>query len=124
MKKIFFLLALGVVLTGVSASGLAAQKLEVGAWTGTGVGPSGEAADVSFDVRMNGDTLMIDLNGPDGQSMPLTDIRFEEGKLLFTWEPGVVVKCVLSPVEGGGYDGPCTDENGGSGRLTMVPPKH
>jgi len=110
------------ILAGTT-TGLNAQKLASGTWTGNGVGPEGETFDISFDVQTSGDTLSIAMLGPNGERMPLTDIKFEEGKLLFRWDPDIVINCALSPVEGGGFSGPCTDVDGGTGVVTMNPPK-
>jgi hypothetical protein len=123
MKSSVRVIGLLLALFAAGVTGLQAQRMAQGTWTGKGVDPGGEEFPITFEVASAGDSLSIMIVGPDGESMALSKIRFEEGKLLFTWEPGVVVNCVLSPVEGGGYSGPCTDENGGSGIITMTPPQ-
>ncbi len=122
MRSAVRVLALLALLSGAT-TGAEAQGLKSGTWSGTGAGPGGEAFDITFEVRNDGDSLSIALIAPDGESFPLSQIRLEEGKLLFQWEPGVVVNCVLVPGEGGSFSGPCTDEEGGTGTLTMVPPQ-
>jgi hypothetical protein len=119
VRLFVFLLAL---LAGTTTA-LNAQKLAAGTWTGKGVDPGGEEFPVTFEVQTIGDSIAIDMVGPDGNKMPLTEIRFDEGKLLFRWEPGPAINCVLSPIEGGGFSGPCTDESGGTGVITMTPPQ-
>jgi hypothetical protein len=121
MKTAIRLMGLLLVFAG-SAAGLEAQTLASGTWTGKGVDPGGEEFPVTFDVKSSGDSLSIALIAPDGQRMELSNIRFEGGKLLFLWSPGIDINCVLSPVEGGGFSGPCTDDEGGTGVLTMTPP--
>ena len=122
MKTSHRFLGLLLVFLVSATTGLEAQKLAPGTWTGKGVDPGGEEFPLSFDVQTSGDSLAITLIGPDGERMELSDIRFDEGKLLFRWAVGIAIDCVLSPVEGGGFSGPCTDENGGTGALTMTPP--
>jgi hypothetical protein len=123
MKSSLRFLGLLLALVVASTTGLQAQKLASGTWTGKGVDPGGEEFPITFEVQTTGDSISIAMVGPDGERMALTEIHFEEGKLLFTWEPGVVVKCTLSPVDGGGYSGPCTDDSGGTGIITMTPPQ-
>lgn len=122
MKTSVRLLGLLLALIAGTTTGLEAQTLAAGTWTGKGVDPGGIEFPITFEVQTTGDSIRIDMVGPDGESMSLSQIRFEEGKLLFVWSPGVVINCVLSPVEGGGYSGPCTDESGGTGVVTMTPP--
>lgn len=122
MRTFVRLLGLLLVLLGGSTTGLNAQGLISGTWTGKGVDPGGEEFPISFEVQTTGDSISITMLGPDGERMPLSQVRLEEGKLLFVWSPGVVINCVLSPVEGGGFSGPCTDESGGTGVITMTPP--
>ena len=111
-----------MVLVAAAATQLEAQKLETGTWTGTISDPDGESFSISFEVQNTSDTLAVTMVGPGGERMAFSNIRFDEGKLLFTWEPGVAINCALSPVERGGYSGPCTDEEGKTGQITMTPP--
>ena len=123
MKCSLRFLGLLLALFVATTTGLQAQKLASGTWAGKGVDPDGNEFPFTLTVDNTGDSLSIGIVGPDGNQLPLTNIRFTEGKLLFSWEPGVVVNCELSPVEGGGYSGPCSDEQGGSGVLTITPPQ-
>jgi hypothetical protein len=123
MKSSLRFLGLFLALIVATTTGLEAQKLATGTWTGKGVDPGGEEFPFTVEVQNTGDSLSMALIGPDGEQLPLTEIRFSEGKLLFRWEPGVVVNCELAPVEGGGYSGPCSDESGGTGVITITPPQ-
>lgn len=125
MKSPLRFLGLLLALIVATTTGLAAQaqKLASGTWTGKGVDPGGEEFPFTVEVENTGDSLSMALIGPDGERLALSEIRFSEGKLLFRWEPGVVVNCELSPVEGGGYSGPCSDESGGTGQITITPPQ-
>ena len=122
MKTAIRLVGVLLALLAGTTTGLQAQKLAPGTWTGKGVDPGGEEFPLTFDVQTTGDSIAIAMIGPDGERMELSGIKFEEGKLLFQWAPGPVINCVLSPIEGGGYSGPCTDESGGTGVITMSPP--
>jgi hypothetical protein len=106
-----------------STSRLNAQKLEPGTWTGTVVDPGGESVDVTFIVMMAGDTIQITMSAGEEHTMAFSNVHFDDGKLLFTWEPGIRIDCVLNPADAGGYAGTCTDTSGESGQMTMVPPK-
>jgi len=122
MKTAIRLAGVLLALLAGTTTGLQAQKLAPGTWTGKGVDPGGEEFPLTFDVQTTGDSIAIAMIGPDGERMELSGIKFEEGKLRFQWAPGPVINCVLSPIEGGGYSGPCTDESGGTGVITMSPP--
>lgn len=122
MKRAIRFLGLLLALLAGTTAGLQAQTMTPGTWTGKGVDPGGEEFPITFEVTTAGDSLSITMLGPDGERMELSQIRFEEGKLLFRWSPGIVIDCILSPVEGGGFSGPCTDESGGTGLITMTPP--
>jgi hypothetical protein len=123
MKTAIRLLGLLLALFGGTTSGLHAQKLAAGTWTGKGVDPGGEEFPITFEVQTAADSISITMIGPDGERMGLTAIRLEEGKLHFRWSPGIDIDCILSPVEGGGFSGPCTDDSGGTGVITMTPPQ-
>jgi hypothetical protein len=123
MKSSLRFLGLLLALVLATTTGLQAQKLTPGTWTGKGVDPGGEEFPFTVEVENAGDSLSMALIGPDGERLPLTNIRFNEGKLLFQWEPGVVVNCELSPIDGGAYSGPCSDESGGTGQITITPPQ-
>ncbi|MEO8200029.1 MAG: hypothetical protein ABI679_05850 [Gemmatimonadota bacterium] len=116
-------LLLLVALMAGSITRLNAQKLETGTWTGTLTDPGGDVIDVTYAVALSGDTLQITMSAAEGLSAAFSNIRFEEGKMVFSWEANTKIDCTLSPAEGGGYAGACTDSNGGRGQMTMVPPK-
>jgi hypothetical protein len=122
MKITVRLLGLLVALLAGATTGLTAQSLASGIWTGKGVGPGGEEFPITFEVDGSSDSVAITIVTPDGEKLVASEIRFEEGKLLFKWEPGVVVSCTLSPADDGGFSGPCADEEGGTGTITMIPP--
>ena len=122
MKRAIRFLGLLLALLAGPIAGLQALSMASGTWSGKGVDPGREEFPITFEVKAVGDSLSITMLGPDGERMELSQIRFEEGKLLFRWSPGIVIDCVLSPVEGGGFSGPCTDDSGGTGIITMTPP--
>jgi hypothetical protein len=123
MKSSLRSLGLLLALIVASTTGLQAQKLASGTWTGKGVDPGGEEFPITFEVQTTGDSISIAMVGPDGERIDLTEIHFADGKLLFKWSPGPIISCELSPVDGGGYSGPCTDDSGGTGIITMTPPQ-
>jgi hypothetical protein len=101
------------------------QKLEAGTWTGTSTDPMGQTQNVTFVVTTNGDSLHISLGIPDGPTLAFSDVRFEQGKLMF-WvgmDESRRITCALNPADGGGYSGECTDSEGQHGQLAMIPPK-
>ena len=111
-----------IVTAFVLAPHLTAQSLAVGTWTGTMTPPQKSAAAVTYEVTGTGDSLAVTMVIP-GHRAPFSHIRWVEGKLLFEWTAGdTLVKCELSKQGNGGYRGPCTDAEGGTGQLDMVPP--
>jgi hypothetical protein len=114
------LLLIALALQVVPSSALA-QRLKPGNWTGT-VTPPGEAAvNTTFDVRLNGDTVSITLKSEFGE-FPLTEIKVEPDRLLFTFSPGTTVRCTLMLREDASYSGDCLDSDGGVGVISMSPP--
>ena len=102
---------------------LAAQKLTAGTWTGTVTPPDGPTLEVTFDVRVSGDTTKITLKGPPGE-FPLGDVKVEPTRLLFSFSPGGdTVRCTLLLKEDKSYSGDCLDDRGGKGVIVMRPPK-
>jgi hypothetical protein len=55
--------------------------------------------------------------------LDLRDIEVSDDGIVFTWEPGPEVHCQLNLQNDETYAGECTDENGGMGNMTMVPPE-
>lgn len=125
MKHI--LLAAGLaVLTLTLAPAATAQSLEEGIWTGTMIPPDGGEVEISYEVKMDGDVLMIALlppEGADADRFEFNDLKLEDGNLIFWWEPGPRIDCVLEPMEDG-FEGECSDPSGETGILTMMPPVH
>jgi len=116
-------MTLGLVWCAVSAARLEGQQLQTGTWTGTVVDPGGEPIGVSFDVHSAGDTTAISMIIPEGPTFAMSEIHFDQTKLVFTWDAGVKIVCTLDPATEGSYSGSCIDESGNSGTMTMVPPK-
>ncbi|MGE0353240.1 MAG: hypothetical protein AB7I33_09935 [Gemmatimonadales bacterium] len=112
-----------VVATALGATPAHAQSLKLGTWTGTVIPPDGDPVAVTFDVAMTGDTLKVTMHVPEAPSFEFSKIRFEEGKLLFSWMPGPEVRCTLVPADDGSYSGDCIDDTGESGTMSMVPPE-
>lgn len=127
MKSLVRQLGLSLGLVLALSSGLCAQTLAPGTWSGSVTDPGGDEAAVTYEVSVTGDTLHINMTVvvPDGPpAFPFTNIHFDQGKLLFTWNANVDINCSLDPVEGGGYAGTCTDTEGKSGQMRMIPPKN
>lgn len=104
-----------------------AQSLDEGMWTGTMETPGGEVVDLRYEVKKDGEQLTIALLPPeevgaDSDRYEFSDVRVEDGNLVFWWQPGPRVDCVLEPIDDGAYDGECSTADGDSGYLTMVPP--
>ncbi|HEY7684570.1 MAG TPA: hypothetical protein VH833_00560 [Gemmatimonadales bacterium] len=118
---------LGIILVIVTALAapvtLPAQNLPAGTWTGTMSPPTDAAVPVTFEVSGSGDSLAISMVLPTGQRAPFNELRLADGKLLFQWAAGpTIVKCDLAKQESGGFKGPCTDSEGMTGQIEMVPP--
>lgn len=114
-------LAIALVLVGASA--LSGQTLAPGTWTGTMSPPNDSPAAVTFTVTGAGDSLAVTMNVPGMGTAPFNELRWDSGKLLFQWHAGdTLVKCALASEANGGYKGPCTDDQGGTGTIEMVPP--
>lgn len=119
---------LGLVLATMFTLGSAAraQTLAAGTWTGSVTDPGGDEAPVTYEITQAGDTLHINMTVqvPDGPSFAFTNVRFDQGKLLFTWSANIDINCSLDPADGGTYAGTCTDSEGNSGQMKMIPPKN
>jgi hypothetical protein len=122
MKNVARVLGLVLVLCAATTN-VQAQSLKQGTWDGKAAGPDGHEIAVTFEVKSTGDSLSISLLVPEGPKVPFSMVRFEEGKLLYQLELGVTINCVLSPLDGGAFGGPCTDAEGGTGSMTMTPPR-
>lgn len=121
--------AFAIAFFVIAASPLAAHaqdagpaRLAAGIWTGTVAPPNEGSVDVAFDVSYKGDTLGIVLVAGEHGQFTLNELEFTGTKLSFSFTPGPVVICVLTPAETGGYAGECTDDGGTVVPMTMVPP--
>lgn len=100
-------------------------KLAVGKWTGSVAPPNGDALELEFNVTAPNDSTKIDLTiTAMSMTMPLTNIKLDGTKLSFSFLAGDTdVKCTLEKKDTGAYVGPCADQSGQGGPMTMVPPK-
>ena len=125
MRQIL-LAALVAVISLALAPTATAQSLEEGTWTGSMRQPGdGDGFDISYEVTMDGDVLKIVLLPPedaDEERYEFNEIGMDDGNLVFWWQPGPRVDCVLEPLEGGGWEGECSDASGETGIMTMLPP--
>jgi hypothetical protein len=114
---------LAVLAIAAAPASLHAQKLQAGTWTGTIAPPDADPFEFTFAVSMSGDTVRITANGEMG-SFPFNDVKVLADRITFTFEPGDThVSCTLMLGENGVYKGDCLDADGGTGVITMVPPK-
>ncbi len=124
-----FALALPITLsaqmTAPAPAPTAAEKLEVGTWTGTVTPPGAPALGLTFAVTAPNDTMKIDLTITEmGMTFPLTAIKLEGKKLTFDFMAmDEAVKCALDKKDDGSFEGTCADAGGQGGPMTMVPPK-
>jgi hypothetical protein len=122
-----FALALPIALSAQTPTPAApaAEKLEVGTWTGTVTPPNGQALALTFAVTAPNDSVKIDLTIADmGMTFPLTAIKLEGRKLGFEFMAGdEAIKCALEKKDDGTFAGSCADGSGQGGPMTMVPPK-
>jgi len=100
-----------------------AQTLEAGTWTGKITPPDGQTLDITYEVAVANDSLRISMVIPEMGTFPFEDIRLEEDVLTFFWEPGEPLGCNLQRGDDGIFKGECSDIEGTTGQLTMVPPK-
>ncbi len=101
----------------------AAPSVPADAWSGSITFPGGEPEEVRFDVGMHeGRITALSLYfAEEDKSYPASQLRWDGNDLKFSWRPNVEVECSLSPIEQGGYAGPCTDSHM-SASLVMRPP--
>ena len=114
--------AVAAVLSAPVAT--AAQKLEPGTWTGTVTPPDDPAVEVKYVVKVTGDVTTIQLQAAEHGTFDFKDIKFEAGKLTFSWTAGnTPLKCTLAPRNDAAWAGPCIDPENKAGQLVMIPPK-
>ena len=111
-----------VVVGFISVNAANAQDLQAGEWTGTIQPPNAETMDITYDVLVESDSISITIVAPGMGEFATTDVRMEDGNLLFAFTPGTPLTCVMKPRDGGKYRGACIDAEGEPGYLTMVPP--
>lgn len=100
-----------------------AQTLKAGTWTGQITPPDGQTLDITYEVSTANDSLKISMIVPERGTFPFEDITLEDGVLSFFWEAGEPLGCNLTLGEDGTFAGECSDIEGTSGQLTMVPPE-
>ena len=116
--KMLALLAAAFMVPAVGS----AQAPRSGTWTGTVTPPEGETTLVTFDVVSSGDSLSIVIHAGEHGTFEAAQERFADGKLTFTFQPGPVVSCTLTPNTEGGFSGSCFEAAGAEAKITMVPP--
>ena len=116
-------LALAAVLTlafGAVATSLQAQTLEAGTWFGSMQPPdTPEPVRISYEVSHDGDVMRIIAMG-GGNSLELNEARFEDGNLVYWFQPGPRVDCVLTPIGEDSYAGDCSDTEGETGQMMIT----
>ena len=108
----------------IMPAALAAQQLTPGTWTGSISPPSEQKLDVTFNVRMSGDTTKITMKGA-GNGFAFDDVKVAASLLVFTFSPGGggTIRCSLALQADKSYSGDCVDPQGGKGQIVMRPPK-
>jgi hypothetical protein len=102
----------------------AAQKLEPGTWTGTVTPPDEPAVQVTYVVKVSGDTTSIQLNAAEHGTFQFREVKVDAGKLTFSWTAGdTPLKCTLARRADAAWAGTCLDAEGKTGQLVMIPPK-
>ena len=121
-----FAVAAMLMLPGaVSAQTAPAAKaaIPVGKWTGTVTPPEAETTPVTFDVTSSNDTIAIQIDAGGHGSFAASEIEFAGTRLVFSFQPGPKVLCVLNKQDDGSFAGECTEGAGAAAQITMVPPK-
>jgi hypothetical protein len=123
MKVASLLIACSALLIGLPAAS-SAQTIEAGTWTGTVQPPGNEVYQVTCVVSGTKDSVAITIRQEQLGSFPARDIRVLADRITFTWSPGNDnVKCILMKKDDSSFAGDCTDAEGGTGHLVMIPPK-
>lgn len=118
-------MAVGFAATALAVavcSQVLAGEIQAGEWTGTISPPSGEDAPARFTIGEVDGQIQISIS-VSGMMLELRDIEVTDDGIMFTWEPGPEVHCELNLQDDDSYAGECTDANGGTGYMTMVPPE-
>lgn len=119
-KAIRFLVACAAITAGAAL--VQAAELATGEWSATVTPPMGQATPATLTVGEADGQLQISL-AVMGMNFAFRDIVLTDVGLSFTWTPGVDVQCELELQDDASFDGPCTDTNGGMGRIRMMPPE-
>jgi hypothetical protein len=101
-------------------SAVSAQALPTGTWTGSVTPPGDAPLALTFDVSA-GDTISILIHFDQGD-FPASDAKLAGDTLTFRFQPGPIVRCNLVRKGDGSFSGECSDEDGISAILLMVPP--
>ena len=109
------------VAAAVVPAALLAADLPTGEWTGTVTPPEGTATPATFTVGQADGQTAISVSVM-GLNLEFREIEITDDGLAFTWTPGPDVRCQLELQDDSTYSGPCTDTEGGTGHITMVPP--
>ncbi|HSM16726.1 MAG TPA: hypothetical protein VK845_06985 [Gemmatimonadales bacterium] len=119
MRRVFFLALLAIV-AGMLSTPLPAQTLEAGSWFGSMQPPeTPEPFRIDYEVSYDGDVMRIVALGGDN-SLVLNEARFENGNLVYWFQPGPRVDCVLEPDGKDTYAGDCSDTDGGTGQMMIT----
>lgn len=109
-----------IVASGLASTSLHAQTLEAGTWHGSMQPPEAlEPMRISYEVSHDGDVMRIVAMG-GGSSLELNEARFEDGNLVYWFQPGPRVDCVLEPIGKDTYAGDCSDTAGGTGQMMIT----
>jgi hypothetical protein len=116
-------LVLATVLTlafGLVSPSLHAQTLEAGAWFGSMQPPdTPEPVRISYEVSHEGEGMWIVAMGGEN-SLELNEARFEDGNLVYWFQTGPRVDCVLHPTGKDTYAGDCSDTEGATGQMMIT----
>lgn len=121
MTRSAVFVAAALLLAAAAPVSLSAQTLQDGLWTGSVSPPGGEGFPVEYEVSNEGGHLSITLVSEMG-TFEFENVAYDGKVLTFNWYPGTPVDCELEEIEGGAFEGPCTDEDGDPGILYMEPP--
>jgi len=118
-KRLFPAVALLILVCPLGAS---AQTLVPGTWTGYIIPPGGQTLDVTYDVRVESDTLKIDIVNEQVGHLPFSNLKVTDDGMTFEWAPGVHLFCELFLKVDGGFEGECAPEDGDTGIMVMNRP--
>ena len=112
------LLAASVVVEG--------QMPQEGTWSGTAIYADGTTGDVTVDVAVEADVLLLAVDMLD-EVTDATDVQVEDdGIVTFVLAPGALqdyqLECLLEPQADGRYAGGCRPPGGPLTRLILDPP--